>query len=229
MIWDTIFFVIWPYISMTLFVGVTLYRSVVKPFTVTSLSTQLLESKKLYWGNIAFHYGVVLVLIGHLIALAIPKSVVLWNSVPLRLYLLEITGLALGLWALVGLLILIYRRITDRKIMVITTWMDWVVLITVLVSVTTGVLTALLYRFGSFWFTGVFTPYLRSLVFLQPRLDLLSPLPWLIKLHVINNFLLAAIFPFSRLVHIFTYPISYLIRPWQIVIWNRKIRPERGR
>lgn len=229
MIWDTIFFVIWPYISMTLFVGVTLYRSVVKPFTVSSLSTQLLESKKLYWGNIAFHYGVVLVLIGHLIALAIPKSVVLWNSVPLRLYLLEITGLALGLWALVGLLILIYRRITDRKIMVVTTWMDWVVLITVLVSVTTGVLTAILYRFGSYWFTGVFTPYLRSLVFLQPRLDLVSPLPWLIKLHVINNFLLAAIFPFSRLVHIFTYPISYLIRPWQIVIWNRKIRPERGR
>lgn len=229
MIWDTIFFVLWPYISMTLFVGVTLYRSVVKPFTVSSLSTQLLESKKLYWGNIAFHYGVVLVLIGHLIALAIPKSVVLWNSVPLRLYLLEITGLALGLWALVGLLILIYRRITDRKIMVVTTWMDWVVLVTVLVSVLTGVLTASLYRFGSFWFTGVFTPYLRSLVFLQPRLDLVSPLPWIIKLHVINNFLLAAIFPFSRLVHIFTYPISYLIRPWQIVIWNRKIRPERGR
>lgn len=228
MIWDTIFFGIWPYISLTLFLGVTLYRSVVQPFSVSSLSSQLLENKKLYWGSISFHYGLVLVLIGHLIALAIPKSVVLWNSIPLRLYLLEITGLTLGLWALVGLVILIYRRLVDKRVKVVTTWMDWVVLVTVLVSVITGILTATLYRFGSYWFTGVFTPYLRSIVFLQPRLDLVSPLPWIIKLHVINNFLLAAIFPFSRLVHIFTYPISYLIRPWQIVLWNRKIRPQRG-
>jgi len=229
MIWDTIFFVIWPYISLTLFLGVTFYRSVVQPFSISSLSSQLLENKKLYWGSISFHYGIVLVLIGHLIALAIPKSIVLWNSVPLRLYLLEITGLALGLWALAGLLILIYRRLVDRRVKVVTTWMDWVVLVTLLVSVITGVLTATLYRFGSYWFTSIFTPYLRSLVILQPRLDLVSPLPWIIKLHVINNFLLAAIFPFSRLVHIFTYPIAYLIRPWQIVLWNRKIRPVKGR
>ncbi|MHB8855343.1 MAG: respiratory nitrate reductase subunit gamma [Bellilinea sp.] len=224
--WNTIFFVIWPYISLTIFVVVTVYRSIIRPFSISSLSSQLLENKQLYWGSISFHYGIVLVLLGHLIALLIPRSVVLWNAVPLRLYLLEITGLGLGLWSLAGLLILVFRRVTVRRVQVVTTPMDAVVLAALLVSVISGVLVATLYRFGSYWFTGVFSPYLLSLVTFTPRVDLVAPLPWIIKLHVINNFVLAAIFPFSRLVHIFTYPIGYLIRPWQIVLWNRKIRTQ---
>jgi nitrate reductase gamma subunit len=70
----------------------------------------------------------------------------------------------------------------------------------------------------------VFTPYLWSILTLQPRLDLVAPLPWLIKLHVVNLFILLAVYPFSRLVHIFTYPLGYLLRPWQIVAWPRKVR-----
>ncbi len=224
--WNTIFFVIWPYISLTIFVVVTVYRSIIRPFSISSLSSQLLENKQLYWGSISFHYGIVLVLLGHLLALLIPRSVVLWNAVPLRLYLLEITGLGLGLWSLAGLLILVFRRLTVRRVQVVTTPMDVVVLAALLVSVISGVLVATLYRFGSYWFTGVFSPYLLSLATFTPQIGLVAPLPWLIKLHVINNFVLAAIFPFSRLVHIFTYPIGYLIRPWQIVLWNRKIRTQ---
>jgi nitrate reductase gamma subunit len=98
--------------------------------------------------------------------------------------------------------------------------MDLVVLLLLLVSVITGVLIASGYRFGSTWFTGVFTPYLWSLLILQPRPELVAPLPWLIQLHVLNNFILMAIFPFSRLIHIITWPLGYLFRPWQIVIWN---------
>ena len=225
--WNTIFFVIWPYISLTIFVVVTVYRSIVRPFSISSLSSQLLENKQLYWGSISFHYGIVLVLLGHLLALLIPRSVVLWNAIPLRLYLLEISGLGLGLWSLAGLLILVFRRATVRRVQVVTTPMDAVVLVALLVSVISGVLVALLYRFGSYWFTGVFSPYLLSLVTFTPQVELVAPLPWIIKLHVINNFVLAAIFPFSRLVHIFTYPIGYLIRPWQIVLWNRKIRAQK--
>ena len=225
--WNTIFFVIWPYISLTIFVVVTIYRSIVRPFSISSLSSQLLENKQLYWGSISFHYGIVLVLLGHLLALLIPRSVVLWNAVPLRLYLLEITGLGLGLWSLAGLLILVFRRVTVRRVQVVTTPMDAVVLAALLVSVISGVLVATLYRFGSYWFTGIFSPYLLSLATFTPQAELVASLPWIIKLHVINNFVLAAIFPFSRLVHIFTYPIGYLIRPWQIVLWNRKIRAQK--
>jgi len=226
--WNTILFVIFPYISLTLFITVSIYRSIYRPFTISSLSSQLLERKKLYWGSISFHYGVILVLLGHLLALLLPQSLRLWNNVPIRLYLLELTGLALGIWALVGLCILLWRRLSERRIRVVTSPMDVIVLIFLLVSMVTGVLVATLYRFGTFWFTAIFTPYLASLFTFQPNLGLIAPLPWLIKLHMINFFILLAVFPFSRLVHIFTYPVGYLIRPWQLVVWNRKPRPNQG-
>jgi len=226
--WNTILFVIFPYISLTLFITVSIYRSIYRPFTISSMSSQLLERKKLYWGSISFHYGVILVLLGHLLALLLPQSLRLWNNVPIRLYLLELTGLALGIWALVGLCILLWRRLSERRIRVVTSPMDVIVLIFLLVSMVTGVLVATLYRFGTFWFTAIFTPYLASLFTFQPNLGLIAPLPWLIKLHVLNFFILLAVFPFSRLVHIFTYPVGYLIRPWQLVVWNRKPRPNQG-
>jgi nitrate reductase gamma subunit len=114
---------------------------------------------------------------------------------------------------------------SEKRIRVVTSPMDVVVLIFLLVSMVTGVLVATIYRFGTFWFTAIFTPYLASLFTLQPKLNLVAPLPWLIKLHVLNFFILLAIFPFSRLIHIIAYPIGYLIRPWQLVVWNRKPRP----
>lgn len=219
--WNSLLFVIFPYVSIILAIAVTIYRSIVRPFSISSQSSQLLENKKLFWGSISFHWGIVLILLMHLTAILFPKSILLWDAVPLRLYLLELTGLALGLWSLGGLLILLWRRLTSRHVWAVTTPMDIMVLLLLLVSVVTGVITATAYRFGSYWFAGVFTPYITSLFILQPRLELVSPLPWLIKLHVLNFFILLAIFPFSRLVHIITYPLSYLLRPWQIVVWYR--------
>lgn len=224
MIWDTIFFISFPYISTAVAVAVTIYRSIYRPFTVSSMSSQLLERKKLYWGSISFHYGIVLVLLGHLFALLLPRELLVFNEFPLRLYLLELTGLGLGIWALVGLLILLWRRLSEKRVQAVTTPMDLIVLVLILVSALTGVLTATLYRFGITWFTVIFAPYLVSLFTFQPNINLVAPLPWVIKLHVINFFILLAVFPFSRLVHIVTYPVRYLVRPWQVVIWNRKIR-----
>ncbi|MBS1248683.1 MAG: Nitrate reductase-like protein NarX [Chloroflexi bacterium] len=220
--WNLVFFMVLPYISLSLFLAVTIYRSVFRPFTISSLSSQLLESKKLYWGSVPFHYGVVLVLLMHLLALLFPKGLLLWNAVPIRLYLLEFTGFVLGLWSLAGVAVLLWRRVSEPKIRVVTTPMDRLVLLLTFVSVLTGVLTAAGYRFGSVWFTGVFTPYLWSILKLQPRPELVEPLPWLIQLHVLNNFILLAIFPFSRLVHIITWPLGYVFRPWQIVVWARE-------
>ncbi|HEX7973465.1 MAG TPA: respiratory nitrate reductase subunit gamma [Anaerolineales bacterium] len=219
---NLLLFVIFPYIAITLAVVGTTYRTLYRQFGVSSLSSQILERKKLYWGSVPFHYGIVLVLLVHLAALALPRGLLLWNSVPIRLYLLELTALALGLWALFGLAVLLWRRLSERRVQVVTSPMDLVVLLLLLLSAVTGVLTATLYRFGSSWFAAVFTPYLLSLLVLQPRPELVAPLPWVIQVHALNFFVLLAIFPFTRLVHIVTFPLGYLVRPWQIVIWERK-------
>ncbi len=216
--WNQLLFVVFPYVSITLFIAVTIYRVKYRPFTISSLSSQLLEGKQLYWGSIPFHHGILWILLFHLIALLTPKALLLWNAVPIRLYLLEISGFILGLWALGGVVLLFWRRMTVAYIKAVTTPMDIVVLLLTLVSILTGVLTAALYRFGSVWFTGVFTPYLWSILTLQPRPELVAPLPWLVQLPLFNNFALLALLPFSRLVHILSWPLDYLVRPWQIVI-----------
>ncbi len=220
--WNNLFFLIFPYLALILALVVTVYRSLLRPFTISSLSSQLLERRRLFWGSISFHYGIVYILLGHLLALIFPKGLLLWNAVPVRLYLLEFTGIAMGVWALVGLLILIWRRVGNARIRAVSSGMDYVILILLFVSLITGVIVATSYRFGSYWFTGIFTPYLWSILTFQPKPDLVAPLPWVIKLHVFNFFVLLALFPFSRLVHIITYPLGYLLRPWQVVIWARR-------
>ena len=226
--WNQLFFVVIPYISVTLFIAVTIYRSIFRPFTVSSLSSQLLERKKLYWGSIPFHYGIVLILLTHLLALIFPKWLLLWNAVPIRLYLLEFTGFVLGLWCFVGLIVLLWRRVSAPNIRAVTTPMDLVVLLLLLVSVITGVLIASGYRFGSTWFTGVFTPYLWSLFRLNPDIFYVIAMPWMVKLHIVNAFLIIGFFPFTRLVHILVVPNPYLWRRTQIVRWNWAPRTRRS-
>jgi nitrate reductase gamma subunit len=217
---NDLLFVVLPYAAVALLVIVTIARWRLHEFTVSSMSSQLLESRRLYWGSISFHWGLTLILLGHLAALIIPRSFELWNAVPLQLLLLEVTGFALGLWALFGIVMLILRRIQVPRIRTVTSKMDAVVLGLLLVQIVTGLLIAVGYRWGSFWGTAVFVPYIRSLLRFSPRPELVEALPIILKLHVLSFFTFVALFPFSRLVHIITLPLNYLTRPWQKVIRN---------
>jgi len=66
------------------------------------------------------------------------------------------------------------------------------------------------------------SPYLASIFMLRPRPELVADFPFAFQWHVFNFWLLVAVFPFSRLVHIITIPLGYVFRPWQIVIWVRR-------
>lgn len=210
-----------PYVVVVLAIAVTVLRWRYHQFTVSSLSSQLLESRKLYWGSVPFHWGLSTILLGHLFALVVPQGFELWNGAPLRLYLLEITGLALGFWTLFGIGALIYRRYSEPKIRRVTSRADVLVLAVVLTQIVTGVWIALGYRWGSYWGTAVFVPYMRSLLTVQPNPDLVAALPWVLKAHVLSFYAFVAIFPFTRLVHIITLPLQYFTRPYQKVIANR--------
>ena len=219
---NDLLFLALPYASIALFVAVTVLRFRQRPFTVSSLSSQLLERKRLYWGSIPFHWGVVLILLGHLAALLVPRGILWWNAVPARVYLLEGSGAALAVWALIGLVVLTWRRLSHPRIRAVSSPMDYVVLALLLVQLATGLWTAASYRFGSSWFAGVMTPYLWSILTLRPRPDLMLDLMWPVKVHVLGFFVLLAVLPFSRLVHIVTLPLGYLVRPWQIVVWTQR-------
>lgn len=219
---DVLFGVV-PYMAATIAVVVGVIRWRRAPFTVTSLSSQLLESKKLYWGTVSFHWGLTIILTLHLLALIVPRGFELWNGSPTRLYLLEITGVALGLWAAFGITILIIRRFSSARVRRVTTGMDHVVLLVIALQIITGLWIAIGYRWGSYWGTGVFVPYVRSLLWFKPEPEYIDPLPFVLQSHVFLFWVFLAVFPFSRLIHIITLPLQYLFRPWQKVVANHDV------
>lgn len=224
---DDVLFGALPYVALSVAVAVTVVRWRYHPFTVSSLSSQLLESRKLYWGTFPFHWGISAILVGHLAALLVPSAFILWNGAPARLYLLEGTGLALGLWAAVGLTVLIWRRLSEPRIRRVTTRGDLAVLATVAVQVVTGLWIALAHRWGSYWGPAVLTPYLWSLFTFSPDTTGIAVLPVVVKVHVLAFYAFLALFPFTRLVHIITLPLQYLFRPWQLVVANRSMLDRR--
>ncbi len=229
---DLLLFAVFPYAAILLAAVVSVIRFTTNRFSYSSLSSQFLESRRLFWGSVPFHYGLLVVLAGHLVGFLFPRSVTAFNSVPLRLFILEATALALGLLTLAGLVVLVYRRVMSAKIRAVTSRWDVVLLVLLLSQVVTGVYTAIFYRWGSAWYVHTATPYLLSLVQLAPETAYVTGLPLMARLHILNAFVLIAIIPFTRLVHLLVAPIPYLWRPYQLVVWNRRVaagrRPSGG-
>lgn len=219
---DMILFGVFPYVAVALMIGVGIYRYTVDRYSWSSQSSQFLENRALFWGSVPWHYAILVILLAHFLAFLVPSgwAVILGN--PLRLYLLEITGLGLGISSLVAIILLIFRRGVNARVAAVTTVIDWLVLAVLLLQVATGVYIAFTLRWGSVWYLHTATPWLWSLLKFDPQVQYLTALPWVVKLHTFNAFLLLALFPFSRLVHVVSVPLGYLARPWQIVIWNRK-------
>ncbi len=219
---DLILYAVFPYMAVLLAVVGSVYRFASDRFSYSTLSSQFLEGRRLFWGSAPFHYGILIVLAGHLIAFLFPRSVMWFNGVPVRLYMLETTGLAFGLLTLFGLIMLIYRRAVTGRVRVVTSGMDIVLLILLLTAVASGTYVAIFHRWGSAWFVHTATPYLRSLLWLAPEPQYIAALPLSVRLHILNAWALVAIIPFTRLVHFLIVPIGYLWRPYQLVIWNRR-------
>ncbi len=221
---DTVLYVAFPYLAVSVAVVVGLYRYFIDRYSFSSLSSQFLENRVLFWGSVPWHYGVVLVLTAHLVALLIPG---LWGDLlanPLRLYVLELTGMALALFSIIGLILLIVRRLGTPRALAVTAWMDWVLLADLLLQVVLGFSVAFFYRWGSDWYLRTAVPWLISLATFNPQTQYVSVLPWVIQLHFLNGFVLTLLFPFTRLVHFVTLPITYLWRPYQVVVWNYRNR-----
>ena len=223
-LFNNFFFIALPYIALIVFLIGTIYNYRVTKFKISSLSSEFLEGRHLFWGSVPFHWGLLFLFFGHLIAFLIPNAVIAWNSQPVRLLVLEISAFVFGLSMLVGLVNLLIRRWSNHRIRVVTTYMDIIVEVLILSQVLIGLWIAYEYRWGSSWFAATLTPYLWSVFKLNPSIDAVSAMPIWIKFHIIGSYLIILLFPFSRLMHALVAPIDYLWRPYQRVIWywNRK-------
>jgi nitrate reductase gamma subunit len=216
---DVFFFVALPYLALTVMVAGSLYRYHSNRFSYSSLSSQMLESKRLRWGSVPWHVGILVLLIGHLVPMLVPG---LWQSLTanyLFLIAVEALGLVAAFIALFGLVVLLFRRLTSGRVQAVTTPADLLVLGLLLVQVLLGIAVATGFRWGAQWSTSTIAPYLWSLFTLQPNIDYIAGLPPTVKVHFILAWFIFLLVPFTRLVHIFSIPLAYLGRPFIRVVW----------
>jgi len=223
---NDIFFLGFTYLSIFLFLGGLVYRFR-RPVTISSLSSQLLEQKKLYWGAVAWHWGILIVAMAHLMNFFFPRFMVRFKSTWLGFGADHVMGAAFGFLVVVGMGILVWRRFYEPQLRRVTTFMDAVVVLLLLFQVGMGMGI----RFGLFeayadWFPTTIVPYFVSVLTLHPRPELIGSLPALGQAHIFTAFLLLALLPFSRLIHMATVPLIYLVRPWLVRVRMRG-RPAR--
>ena len=221
---DAFLFGVFPYLAIALAVGGTVYRRRALRDTLGARSTQLLEGRAQYWGSVPWHHAILLILGAHLGAALFPGAFARLLGAPGRLYALEITGLGLGLLTVVGLAVLLARR---TRLGAVTGARDWLVLALLLLQAGTGVYVAFALRWGSVWYLHTAAPWLASLLRLSPQVELMAVLPAVVKVHAVNAFVLLALVPVTRLVHVVSLPLSYLWRSPQVVVWRRAPAPDR--
>lgn len=229
-------FVVFPYICLTVFVVGHVWRYRYDKFGWTTRSSQLYENRLLRIGSPLFHFGIIGVFFGHVIGLGIPES---WTSAVgisegLYHFLAVTIGALAGLATVVGMAILIYRRRTTGPVFSATTRMDKVMYLFLATVILLGLYNTLVanviseydYRQGvSIWFRGIFRFSLHP--------ELMADAPIGFQLHGLVAMALFALWPFTRLVHVFSAPLGYLTRPY-IVYRSRDTeqlgshRPRRG-
>jgi nitrate reductase gamma subunit len=218
--YDVFLFAVWPYLAIVVAVIGGVYRYRTNRFSYSTLSSQHLENRRLFWGSVPWHYGIVVVLLAHLLGFLVPGMWASLTSNATTLYAIELVGFSFGLLALIGLVVLIVRRFTTERILSVTSPMDAALLVALLVQVALGVWVSLGYRWGADWFIDTAVPWLISLVSLNPQTHYISALPLPVRAHMVMGFVVIALFPFSRLVHLIMFPFWYLWRPYQLQIRN---------
>ena len=190
---DYFLFSIFPYLAGVIFLIGSISRYRKKGFQVSSLSSGFLERKKLFWGSQPFHWGLMVLFFGHLIAFLFPRALLAWNGEPIRLLILELASFVFGLSALIGLILLIKRRLQSKMVLVSTNKMDMLVYTILIVQLVSGLGIAYFERWGSSWFAGVLTPYLRSVFAFNPDISAVSSMPWIVQIHIFSAFFIIAI------------------------------------
>ncbi len=216
----TLLWVIVPYVSLAIFVGGHAWRYRYDKFGWTTRSSQLYENRLLRLGSPLFHFGILLVALGHVGGILVPESATKAVGVSEDAYhAVAVTlGTVSGVMTLSGVAILIYRRRTTGPVFSATTRNDKATYVLLVATLVAGLSTTVLgnltghphdYRLSV-------APYFRSVFYLHPHVALITAAPVGFQIHVMLAWVLFGAWPFTRLVHVFSAPLGYLTRPYVV-------------
>lgn len=217
---NTLAFVVFPYLALTVFVVGHAWRYVTDAYTWNARSSELLDKKGHFFGITLFHYGILLTLLGHTGGLLIPQFVFEAAGISGHTHTLVAyyTGLVFGLAAFAGCLLLIWRRKTHQRVRVITTVNDYITLVGLALVTGAGIYNVI---FEHFYVLNSIAPWIRSILTFSPQPGLMGPVPLSYKIHILCALALLGFSPFSRLVHIWSAPVMYFFR--RPLVFRRKV------
>jgi len=215
-------FQVYPYICLTVFLVGSLVRFDQNQYSWKSDSSQLLRAGTLRWGSNLFHGGILFLFFGHLVGLFTPHAVYgVFMSAATKQTLAVYAGGAAGVVCFVGLSLLIHRRVFDARIRHTSHPTDIAVLLVLWVQLVLGLITlpySAQHTDGSVML--VLADWAQRIMTLRPvEAAALMALPWPYQVHVVLGMTIFLLFPFSRLVHIWSgfAAAGYLLRPYQVV------------
>ena len=210
-----------PYLVAFTLVAGTIWRYKYDKFGWTTRSSQLYESKLLRIGSPLFHYGILMAVLGHAMGLVIPKGWTDAMGIDQHTYHLVavIGGVTAGLMVTIGFIILVFRRRTVKTVFNATTVNDKVMYLVLGLNIFFGMWNTISTALGDEHFynyrEGV-SVWFRSIFMAQPNVEAIAMAgtPIQFQVHAVLSFLLIMIWPFTRLVHVFSAPVQYLARPY---------------
>ncbi|MEV0119609.1 respiratory nitrate reductase subunit gamma [Streptomyces sp. NPDC050844] len=208
-----------PYVAFVLLVAGIGWRYRYDKFGWTTRSSQVYESKLLNVASPMFHYGILFVLVGHLVGLFVPESWTEKVGVKEHTYHLFSLygGTAAGIMLVLGILLLLYRRRTNAPVFRATTSNDKLMYLVLLGAIVLGMVAKLTHASGDGYnYRESIAPWARSLFTLQPDTALMAGVPVLYQIHAVVGMALIALVPFTRLIHMFSAPVQYLFRPYVV-------------
>lgn len=215
-------FGIYPYIALSVFVLGSMLRYERDQYTWKTGSSQMLESKQLRKGSLPFHIGIIAVLAGHFVGLLTPKAV--WHVLGISTEVKQLIAMGMGgffgLICLYGMTILIKRRLTNDRVRATSSTMDIAILLLLYVQLILGLISIFI-SMGHLDGQEMLKlmSWAQNIVILN-AVDAsasITGVHLIFKLHVFLGMTLFLLFPFSRLVHVWSVPVKYLSRNYQVV------------
>lgn len=214
------FFGIYPYICFSVFIIGSLIRFDREQYTWRSGSSQLLRAGQLRWGSNLFHIGILFLFLGHFVGLLTPHVVYeAFITASAKQLLAIVSGGIAGIVCFIGLSMLIHRRLVDPRIRATSSSMDIAILVLLWLQLVLGLITipySLQHLDGGVMIA--LSEWAQHIVTLRGgAADFVTPVAWPYKLHLFLGLTIFLVFPFSRLVHIWSAPVWYVFRKPQVV------------
>jgi len=215
-------FQVYPYVCFTVFLLGSLLRFDRDQYTWKSDSSQMLRAGLLRWGSNLFHFGILFLFFGHLVGLLMPHALYSpFMTAGNKQMLAVVAGGIAGAICFVGLSMLLYRRVFDPRIRLTSHATDIAVLLVLWVQLVVGLITLpFSYQHADGSVMLILADWAQRILTFRPvDATVMATLPWPYLIHIVFGMTIFLLFPFSRLVHVWSgfATVTFLFRPHQIV------------